>query len=77
MGFAKFMSTSLGRWIRILAGAALIAIGIFLVSGTWGIVLAVVGAVPFLAGIFDVCVIGALFLKTPFRGSDLRAKIEG
>jgi len=77
MGFAKFMSTSLGRWIRILAGAALIAIGIFLVTGTWGIVLAVVGAVPFLAGIFDVCVIGALFLKTPFRGADLRAKIEG
>jgi hypothetical protein len=76
MGFAKFMSSALGRWLRIIAGAALIAIGIFLVQGAWGIVLAVVGAVPFLAGIFDVCVIGALFLGTPFRGTDLRAKIE-
>jgi predicted phage tail protein len=76
MGFAKFMSSTLGRWIRIIAGAALIAIGIFLVGGVWGIVLAVVGAVPFLAGIFDVCVIGALFLRTPFRGTDLRARIE-
>lgn len=76
MGFAKFMSSTFGRWLRIIAGAALIAIGIFLVEGVWGIVLAVVGAVPFLAGIFDVCVIGALFLGTPFRGPDLRAKIE-
>ena len=77
MGFAKFMSSTLGRWIRIIAGAALLAIGLFLVHGTWGIVLAVVGVVPFLAGIFDVCVIGALFLRTPFRGADLRSKIEG
>jgi hypothetical protein len=76
MGFARFMSSNLGRWIRIIAGAALIAIGIFLVQGVWGIVLAVVGAVPFLAGVFDVCVIGALFLRTPFRGAELRAKIE-
>jgi hypothetical protein len=76
MGFAKFMSSTLGRWVRIIAGAALIAIGIFFVTGVWGIVLAVVGAVPLLAGIFDVCIIGALLLGTPFRGGEIRSKLE-
>jgi hypothetical protein len=45
-------------------------------QGVWGIVVAVVGAVPFLAGVFDVCVIGALFLGTPFKGDDLRADLQ-
>lgn len=76
MGFAKFMSSTLGRWVRIIAGAALIALGIFFVAGTWGIVLAVVGLVPFLAGIFDVCVIGKLFMGTPFKGAEVRSKME-
>jgi hypothetical protein len=76
MGFAKFMSSGLGRGIRIVAGLALIAVGIFLMEGIWGIVVAVVGVVPFLAGLFDVCVIGALFLGTPFKGDELRADLQ-
>ncbi len=73
MEFAKFMSSGLGRGLRIVAGLALIAIGLFLMDGIWGIVVAVVGAVPFFAGLFDVCVIGALFLGTPFKGDEVRA----
>jgi hypothetical protein len=76
MGFAKFMSSGTGRILRIVAGLALIAVGVFLMQGVWGIVVAVVGAVPFLAGVFDVCVIGALFLGTPFKGDDLRADLQ-
>ncbi|MGD2057947.1 MAG: DUF2892 domain-containing protein [Anaerolineales bacterium] len=76
MGFAKFMSTGTGRILRIVAGLALIAVGIFLMQGIWGIVVAVVGAVPFLAGVFDVCVIGALFLGTPFKGDEVRAELQ-
>ncbi len=76
MEFAKFMSSGLGRGLRIVAGLALIAVGIFLMDGIWGIVVAVVGAVPFLAGLFDVCVIGRLFLGTPFKGDDLRAEMQ-
>lgn len=75
MGFAKFMSSGIGRILRIVAGLALIAIGLFLMNGVWGIVVVVVGLVPFLAGLFDVCVIGALFLGTPFKGDDLRANL--
>jgi hypothetical protein len=76
MGFAKFMSSGLGRVIRIVAGLALIAVGIFLMNGVWGIVVAVIGLVPFLAGLFDVCVIGALFLGTPFKGDEVRASMQ-
>lgn len=76
MGFAKFMSSSAGRILRAVAGLAIILVGLMLVDGTWGIVLAVVGLVPFLAGIFDVCVIGKLFLGTPFKGAEVRARID-
>jgi hypothetical protein len=72
MGFAQLMSSGLGRGLRIVAGIVLIAVGLGLVSGTGGIVLAVVGLVPLLAGLFDVCLIGALF-GAPLRGADVRA----
>lgn len=76
MGFANFMSSGAGRVLRVVAGLAFILIGLILVEGTWGIVLAVVGLVPFLAGIFDVCVIGRLLLGTPFKGAEVRAKFN-
>ena len=76
MVFSKFMASVGGRLLRIVAGIALIVVGVVLVEGTWGIVLAVVGAVPLLAGLFDVCLIGALFLGTPLKGSDIRETPE-
>jgi hypothetical protein len=76
MGFAKFMSSMLGRIVRIVAGIALIALGLAVVGGPVGILLAVIGAVPFVAGMLDICIIGALFLGTPLRGAEVRARIE-
>ena len=38
-------------------------------------VLIVVGAVPLIAGIFDICIIGALFMGTPLKGDDVRAEL--
>jgi hypothetical protein len=73
MGLAKFLSSGAGRVLRIVAGIALIALGLWVVGGVWGIVLAVVGAVPLLAGLLDLCLIGALFLGTPLRGDEIRA----
>ncbi len=71
MGFAKFMSSGLGRGLRIVVGLALIVLGLFSVGGTGGIILAVVGAVPVLAGIFDVCLFAPL-LGGPLKGADAR-----
>ena len=73
MGFAKFMSSGVGRGVRIIAGLVLIAVGLFSVGGTGGIILAVVGAVPLLAGVFDVCLFAPLF-GGPLKGADARAK---
>jgi hypothetical protein len=76
MGFAKFMSGSLGRVIRIVAGLALIAAGIFFANGVLGLILIIVGVIPLIAGLLDMCFIGALFLGTPLKGDDVRASLE-
>ncbi len=73
MGFAKFMSSGVGRGVRIIVGLALIALGLFTVGGTGGIILAMVGAVPLLAGVLDVCLFAPLF-GGPLKGAEARAK---
>ncbi len=75
MGFARFMATGIGRGIRIVAGAALITIGLLRVRGGRGAVLALIGLVPLFAGTFDVCVLAPL-LRAPFKGSDVRVRTE-
>lgn len=59
--FIKFMVSPAGRIARIIAGLALVAWGILGLGGTTGIVVAAVGAVPLLAGLFDFCVFAPLF----------------
>jgi DUF2892 family protein len=73
MGFAKFMSSPYGRMLRIVAGVALIGAGLY-VQGTWGLILGVIGAVPLLAGVFDVCIFAPL-VGAPFSGSKVRTMI--
>ena len=68
--FGQFMASPMGRWTRIVAGVVLIALGI--VMGGWAYLLAVIGLVPLLAGIFDKCVFSALF-GGPFGGDEIRA----
>ena len=75
MGFAQFMSSGLGRGLRIVAGIILIAVGLAVVGGTGGIVLAVVGLAPLLAGAFDVCLFAPLF-GAPLKGVDVRARAK-
>jgi hypothetical protein len=70
MGFAKFMSGTTGRLIRIVAGLVLIALGVFYFQGTTGIIVAVIGVVPLLAGVMNVCLVAPL-LGAPFSGRKL------
>ena len=72
MGFAQFMASGLGRGLRIVAGIVLMVVGLAVVGGTGGIVLAVIGLVPLLAAAFDVCLFAPLF-GAPLKGADVRA----
>lgn len=65
-----FMASTAGRVLRTVAGIALIAWGIF---GGGGMIVAVVGAIPLLAGAFDFCVLAPLF-GCPFNGVKIRAQ---
>lgn len=59
--FIHFMHSPTGRLMRIVAGGALMIAGIWLVGGVWGVVLAVIGAVPVVAGAVGICLIAPLF----------------
>lgn len=76
MTFASFMSSPTGRVLRIVVGLVLIGWGVFLAAATsnatTGIILAVVGLLPLLAGLLDFCVFAPLF-GAPFSGSKVRA----
>ena len=70
--FVKFMASTAGRIVRIVAGVVLIAWGLMGLGGTTGIIVAVIGAVPLLAGLFDVCLFAPLF-GNPISGPKIRA----
>lgn len=71
MKFSQFMASPTGRIIRVVAGAILIATGIAMKS-TGGYVVAVIGALPLVAGLLDVCIFAPLF-GMPFTGKAIRA----
>ncbi len=73
MEFARFMSSSFGRLLRIVAGIVLIVLGLGVAHGIGGIILAVVGLVPLVAGMFNFCVFAPLF-GGPFLAKDLQPK---
>jgi hypothetical protein len=79
MAFASFMSSAAGRVLRIIVGLGLIGWGVFLAVAasniTIGIILAVVGLLPLVAGLFDFCVFAPLF-GAPFSGAKVRAHAQ-
>ncbi len=73
MEFARFMSSSFGRLLRIIAGIVLIGLGLGLIHGAGGIILAVVGLVPLVAGLFNFCIFAPLF-GGPFQAKYIQPK---
>ena len=70
--FSKFMASPAGRIIRVVAGIVLVAWGLLGIHGVGGTILAVVGLVPLVAGLFDFCVFSPLF-GAPMSGPKIRA----
>ena len=75
-GFFRFISSPAGRIARIVAGLALILVGLLALEGIGGWILAIVGLVPLAAGLFDWCVFAPLF-GLPFVGPRLREALKG
>lgn len=70
--FVTFMASGAGRAARIIAGIALILIGLLVVKESVGIVIAIIGVLPLAAGLFDFCVFAPLF-GAPLSGPKIRA----
>ena len=74
MQFVKFMTSGAGRAARVVLGLVIMALGLLVVQGTVGTIMAIVALVPIAGGIFDFCVIGAV-LGYPFKGAEARAQL--
>jgi hypothetical protein len=70
-----FLASISGRVARILAGVALILVGLLVVEGflTW--ILEMVGLVMVLAGLLDFCIFAPLF-GLPLAGPELREALQ-
>ena len=68
----SFMASTAGCITRVVAGIALIAWGLLGLGGATGVIIAIIGAVPFVAGLFDFCVFAPLF-GAPLSGPKIRA----
>jgi hypothetical protein len=71
-GLVAFMSSPAGRIARVVAGIVLIVVGAVIGGAGW--FLAVVGLVPLAAGVFDVCLLGPVFVQ-PLRGVQARGHV--
>jgi hypothetical protein len=70
--FISFLASTSGRIVRIVAGLALVGWGLLGLGGVVGIIVAVIGAVPLLAGVFDFCIFAPVF-GAPLSGAKIRA----
>lgn len=70
-----FLASPTGRVVRIVAGAALILMGLWGIGGVAGWIVAIIGLVPLAAGLFDRCVFAPLF-GLPFAGPRLREALQ-
>jgi hypothetical protein len=68
MPFISFMMSPLGRTLRIALGVMLMMLGITRIGGTFGLVVATVGLLPIVAGVFNFC------LASPLFGCDINGR---
>jgi hypothetical protein len=54
---ATFMNTGIGRVLRIVLGLVLIYLGLVTLGGAGGAVLAVIGVVPIVMGLWGRCLV--------------------
>jgi hypothetical protein len=60
-GLINFMQSAAGRVLRVVLGIVLVYIGLAVVGGTVGIIVAGVGLLPIVMGIWGPCLLGFVF----------------
>ena len=76
MNFIKFMTSGTGRAARVVLGLVIMSVGLFVVQGAVGTVMAIVALVPISGGVFDFCLAG-LAMGYPLNGAEARKKLAG
>ncbi len=57
----NFMQGGVGRVVRVILGLALIYVGLAVVGGTAGIIIAIIGLLPIAMGVWGPCLLGFIF----------------
>ena len=73
--FIRQLASKNGRNARIIAGAILILLGLVFPNENVGWVLIILGWIPILAGVLDLCLIAPLF-GLPLKGKDIRQQLD-
>ncbi len=60
-GIIGFMQGNLGRVVRVVLGLALIYVGLAVVGGALGAVVALIGVLPIAMGAWGPCLLGFVF----------------
>ena len=76
MKIVKFMTSGMGRGARIVMGVIMMMVGLLVVQGTVGTIMAVVALIPIAGGLFDFCLLG-FALGYPLKGGEARKKLMG
>ena len=76
MQIVKFMTSGMGRGARIVLGIVIMLVGLLVVQGTIGTVMAVVALIPIAGGLFDFCLLG-FAMGYPLNGVEARKKLAG
>ncbi len=65
-GLINFMQGTAGRVLRVVLGLVLIYLGLAVLGGTVGIIVAIIGLLPIAMGVWGPCLLGFVF-KQPKR----------
>ncbi len=74
MPFIALMTSNKGRIMRVVVGLVLMTVGLVVVKGTPGTILAIIALVPIAGGALDFCLAGVV-LGYPFRGAEARKQL--
>ncbi len=69
--FIRFTASTPGRLVRVVLGTVMLMIGLRL-EGNPGVLLSLLGIIPLMSGIFDVCLFAPLFGYRTMNGSKIR-----